>query len=661
MDRLKRFLTYRNARYDNDKACCCDSCCPSWCCLTGSWCRPHPIFLDLTTNVAILPWFPTLIFFYAVSHLAFAARETFTATDSLSIDDIVQESAALVFIVLPSLRANHPTTSRANCILSVVLAGLVIYFDVTEYNDSLGDDFGRILSAIELSLSAIVESILCGLLVYRLLSPRELGPWMEEIAREKVQYVTRLFRTRVPVWTPEQSKDALALRQVEVLLAEERNQENTNWVSSWCQPSVPSKVPQDPRKTISPSVAWTELINFNRLPQRFRIAFVISATGVISAAATLYYFLVVVYEPSLHLTWQSLMETVQQMEASGITLPSFFNTLTRTTMVLDALGAVKVGTLVALVLASVISMIQLVLLLKSTHDKLCKIRQGTLPHQSTLKALSSLQNADTYVGYQVLHTLLSFGLMTGTATVLFTALILMHSNDVFRHFMMDYVVEPLGYMLFGTVVNSLVRWFLYRRLTDGSLIVTSHACYSFFSLLFSITGIPMAIMGTLQRAGIVILLNTVMSCRLDWRIYPPSLIRLDTPHISFWSVLFVEETYNHPIALVFLAHMHRAVLDANTRSHCVISISHVNALEEDSISEQTGLLHGFTQEHSNEDLYPPLRSVYCAVYSTPHPTGVPMVRRIKVQQRFWLMVLLHYNPSLRHFRKQRRAPHPLMK
>eukprot|EP00759_Apiculatamorpha_spiralis_P055601 PhF_6_TR7853/c1_g1_i1/m.11456 len=336
-------------------------------------------------------------------------------------------------------------------------------------------------------------------------------------------------------------------------------------------------------------------------------------------------------------------------------------------------AVVKAATIATIGAAAFVT-IHYVLLLRATKPNLNLIRKGKHPRRKELDAVGSLTSAEQYLALQMVFFAFSFLLMWMVLCLIFVLILW----DRVRNFILEKVLTiVIGLLTWTLVWNILVAQIVKKVLTNGKLMVRFRGTYSTWAMFNVVLCVPAALMGAIVRIIKGLAFFILFFPRLDFHVYPDVVAKQDAGVTAFWSMMLVENMYNNPTMLVFLAHVfHAARLGALKRGAKFVgstppvitdgtatASSPINkgntpsSLESPLISKPGSNASGSKDDSIFSLTLPPNAwAVYDAMYPSvagpPAKFPIPSNPSRKVQHRFWLWWILYKNPSLRRFRKQ---------
>eukprot|EP00760_Papus_ankaliazontas_P006646 PhM_4_TR13120/c0_g1_i1/m.1791 len=199
-------------------------------------------------------------------------------------------------------------------------------------------------------------------------------------------------------------------------------------------------------------------------------------------------------------------------------------------------AAIVGGTAVAL------NMVTMTLVLPEKYER---IRRGEMPE--VFKKSTKLVTADKYMGIQLMHFVLGHQLVYW---IVFLVVLLL-----FTPYLVRFIAQTFYMTILVSIITVLITVF-FELVIVGVIwvkgrVIKWHRAYFIWSIYALIAGIANGVSLTIARFIKAMFAISVFFARLDMDLLPEQFMFLDLGYWSFYSMLFVDEEYNNPIALTF--------------------------------------------------------------------------------------------------------------
>jgi hypothetical protein len=284
--------------------------------------------------------------------------------------------------------------------------------------------------------------------------------------------------------------------------------------------------------------------------------------------------------------------------------------------------------------------------------------------------------ADDYIGLQVIVYIVQHQL-----AFWFTVLIyLVIACDFTRSFLISKLLAVVSLSLVISILRGIVTKTLVKKFAANGITVVNNLVYGVWSVFSTVIGTIAAAIATVTRLakgfGLVIFLFP----RIDHGLLPADFALLDQGFLIFWSMIIADHAHTSPILLSVAA-----VLVADSRLRRLSAAGDRGGgkkgpelldqpneqlcINRESLSEITRMPNlnnmvrqrltfllrqsvAYRRRFSTGERILPLTTADILTLTVP-VSDVIQIRYFRTARRWWLLFLLHQNPSLRAMRKHR--------
>jgi hypothetical protein len=189
-------------------------------------------------------------------------------------------------------------------------------------------------------------------------------------------------------------------------------------------------------------------------------------------------------------------------------------------------------------------------------------------------------------------------------------------------------------------------------LTDGRYFAIRPEMYAGWHFAALILGVFSGLFDSIKRWIMGFVYFSAMFPRLDISIYPTNMVGSDLSHRGFHQVLIAESKNNNPLMLLFASFLFmgdQIRKSEETRSGSMIKISTFGARELHFVSPTVLNLCRIWLSTM------PKKNPSDPDVATPHVLHISQkgLKFDRIQHRWWLLWILHSNPSFRRLRKHK--------
>lgn len=265
-----------------------------------------------------------------------------------------------------------------------------------------------------------------------------------------------------------------------------------------------------------------------------------------------------------------------------------------------------------------------------------------------------VNKADEYIGIHCLLFMLQHQLVFWIFFIVTTVIACKFSRDyLLAQLLSITVVLTFGLAAFqellqGTVVKLFV--------VDG-MVVFRPLLNSLYSVYAAVMGVFSGLIGCVVRTATAIGCIIFMSPMLEYSIIPGPLSVIDAGYIKFMSMIVADMQYNNPIMLAALSVFIVDTRIAVAARRCAKEPGTIIVFDRDSFGKHQGVASIVNMvrqrfDHLCRDYARRTGTRYELGAQAP-AVGLCNVRYARIANRWWLLYLLHRNPTLRRYRKQR--------